>query len=196
MGQIAPPYGTLGQTIGVANNGAVSLPTQFIPVAASQTIKYGDILTMSSGQLTQAIALPSVGNVTHAGGVTVFYVAVDSITTNASGVDTSQSDKTNLEVVQLDGSVKLLMQFIGGNSGSAASSTGTRLQDVTLNSSYQLGRYNNSSATGDNWYFISTGTSSGELTYLEVAGALAQPTNTSYAQVWVTVNRAYQGIGD
>lgn len=196
MGQIAPPFGTRGQTIGVANNGTTSFSTQFIPVAASQTIKYGDILVMSSGKLQQAIALPSVGNVTHAGGVTVFYVAVDSITTNASGVDTSQDNKTNLEVVQLEGNTKLLLQFIGGADGAAASATGTTLADVTLNLSYQLGRYNNSSATGDNWYFISPTTTNGELTFLEIEAAAAQPTTTSYAQVWAVVNRAYQGIGD
>lgn len=197
MGQIAPAFGTLGATIGLANNGSMSYPTQWLPVAASQTIKYGDILVLTSGQLAQAIALPAAGLQTHAGSLTVYYYAVDSITTNASGVDTAQDSKTNLEVVQLDGSVKLMLQFIGGADGAAASATGTTLGDVNdqLGTSFQLGRYNASSAVGNSWYFASTTTTNGELDFLEVVASQAQPTTTSYAQGYFTVNRANQGIG-
>ena len=152
------------------------------PVAASQTIKKGDFLIISSGASTceQAIALPGSNSTeTSSGSVSILGVAMADITTTAS-----VSEATDRIPVALANDDLRILLPIYNSSASAAEP-----QDLTRGTAYQLSRWRGTASTIW-WYAVDTGTSNGELIYVNRSSA----NDEDYGKVWVTVASASQAL--
>jgi len=152
-------------------------------VAASQTIYAGDVLALtvgSAGVLTvqQSIAAPSAGSVTLSGGnLPILGVALNPVTANASGVDTSTGQTAVVNVALFDASLELLLRIYN------ATASASQQQDLTLGVPYQFGRYTPSS--GNPFYVLSTTTTNGELVYVE--NYLESSVTDTYGPVWTRI---------
>lgn len=163
-----------------------------LPVAASQTIKYGDILSLSSGKAQQAIAAPAAGSATLSGGnLPICGVAMASITTDASGNETAGGQtRTTVPVAIFDDRLNVLLRFAAIASNGAVGSLAfggtiglaSEVQDTTLGTSYQFGRYTN--ASGASWYFLSSVTTNGEFKLLELTRDFQGQTTVEFPTVW------------
>jgi hypothetical protein len=153
-------------------------PTRTIlPVAASQTIKKGDILKFSSGKLTQGIANSAIAageNIDNggvSGGIDLF-VAQHDYTTGAS------VDETNkMNVHPLDTNEIMLQVGVFGDTATsgAPGTTNTTVTHIHAGTNYQLGRYNNAGVYS---YGADTETTNGELKFIEdYPGNAAADTN-------------------
>lgn len=133
-----------------------------LPVAASQTIVINDILSLSSGQLQEAISAPSAGATTLSGGnLPIVGVATAPITTNSSGYEQAGGQTRYTTTVALAND--RLNVMLRGATTNGASQT---LSNYTIGTSYQFGRYTNAAGTAS-WYFLSPTTTNGELKYIE-----------------------------
>ncbi len=159
-------------------------------VAASTTIQRGDILALSSGQVVQAIALPGSNNsVSLSGGnLAIYGVALGSIATNASGVDTSSGfNITTIPVAVFDNNLEVMYRLYN------ATASNTNPPDVTIGTAYQFGRWRGASAS-EWFYVISTTTTNGEMRYVEAYGLNLQQDTDTYTPMWVKpINSVMQG---
>lgn len=142
----------------------------YASVAASQTIYDGDILVVTGGAgvltVQQSIAAPSAGSATLSGGSLVPYaVALENITTNASGVE-AITGKTQISIAVFDPNLMIALRIYNATAANA------ELQDLVLNGIYQFARY--TPTTGNPFYCLSTTTTTGELTYREPYAGSAQ----------------------
>lgn len=133
-------------------------------VAASQTIKAGDILKFTGGAgvitVEQSITAPSALSATLSGGNAVTLgIALNSVTSNSSGVDTSSNLQAVVNVAILDASLEIGLRIYNATAANA------ELQDLTLGTTYQYARYTD--ANSDSFYCLSTTTTNGELVYVE-----------------------------
>jgi len=167
-------------------------------VAASTTIYAGDIVALnSSGQLVQALALPGSNNsVTASGGTVVTLgVALQSITTNASGIDTTGPfNISTIPVAIWDANTQYLFRTYD------ATAANTTLANLKQGKQYQFGRYRGASATSW-WYVMILTQTNGEFFYVEpfgnseaVPGANDQLTTDQYAAVWTQATAAYRAV--
>jgi uncharacterized protein with beta-barrel porin domain len=142
-------------------------------VAASQAIKKGDLLMKSSGGNTveQAISAPSTSNSTASGGSKALIgVALEDITTNASGVEAA-TGKTQISVAVLDANLEIGLRVLSGN-----------LSSLSLGTTYQFAR--TTPTAGNTFYCLST-SPTGELIYLgPYAGS---GTGDTYGVAWCRV---------
>lgn len=149
------------------------------PVAASQTIKAGDFVSLSSGSVQQALALPGANNTatTSTGNLPMLGVALADITTNASAVD--PSGRTSIPVAILDGNLEVTLMIWNST---ASNSTQANL---TLGTSYWIARVRNNSAS--EWYYAvsSASPTNGELRFVE-----RSPETTSTEQYGLATVRA------
>lgn len=164
----------------------------FVPVANSQTINVGDFLTLSSGKVQQLIALPGSNNTgTLSGGnLAIYGIAGDSITTNSSGIDTSNpaGNKTTIPVIIFDANLELTMREWD------ATAANTPLTNLVLGQFYQVGRYRGSSASVW-WYYMGLTTTNGELQYIEQYGINDQVGTDLYPLVIVRPNDSLTQAG-
>lgn len=162
---------------------SATINAEVYPVAASQTIKMGDFLNVSSGTLTQALALPgSDAGVTVSGsGQTVWGIALENCITNSSSqfVDAAGNPdgtgRTGLQVAVLDDTLNALVRIYNATASSAEQ------QDVVLGTNYELVRYR---VTSTDWFYaMGTGTSNPNVKLVEKS-----PESTStedYGWVWI-----------
>lgn len=170
-------------------NSAANPRQEMWTVATSQTIVYGDLLVLSSGKASQALAAAGADALTTSGGNTlVLGMALSPITTDSSGNDTTTAPGvtvTQIPVLILDNNVDYCLRCYN------ATASASQLQDLTRGTKYLLGRYTNAAATAS-WYVFTTGTSNGEFTYIEPfgtaqqgnAGSVEQSVTDTYAAVW------------
>jgi len=149
-----------------------------LTIAASQTIKPGDILGKTSGADTfeQFIALPTAGTTTLDGGTAKpVGVALGAITTNSSGIDVNQGNATTVEVAIWDQTIEVQLPIIA--QGTATANTAITLSSVAANSEpqdlayvtlWRIGRYNTTSDGSS--YFISSNSTNGCIAKVGVLG--------------------------
>jgi hypothetical protein len=142
---------------------SISVPQKLVPVAASQTIKKGDLLVLTGGAgvLTcqQAIAAPSASTLSSlsSGTDAVLGIAQENITTNASLVEVA-TGKTAINVTILDPTVEIGLRIYN------ATASASELADLTMGQTYKFARW--TTADGDSFYVLTT-TTSGEFVYVE-----------------------------
>ena len=160
-----------------------SIPhSQDYPVAASNTIKLGDIVAISSGTVAQAIAIPGSNNTeTSAGSVVVLGVAMADITTGAS-VD-EQADR--IPVAIFDDTLEVALKI------HASTAAASEPQDLVLFTAYQLGRWRGASADVW-WYFVDVGTTNAEMRYMGRANF--DGIDEDYALGWFKPIATYRAI--
>ena len=146
-------------------------------VAASTSIKRGDILSFSSSQLVQSIALPGSNNTassTSGGSLGLVGVAMADIVTGSDGLE-AVTGRSTIPVAIFDGNLELAMRIYNATASSAEP------QDISFGTTYEFVRYRGGSAT-DWWYMLST-TTTGEFMPVErYAGSLA---GDDYGLMWV-----------
>jgi hypothetical protein len=149
-----------------------------LPVAASQTIKIYDVLSLSSGKVQQAISAPSAGTSSLSGGnLPIVGVATAPITTDSTGTETDAGiARTTTTVAIFDDRLNVLLRVAGANGASA------NLSNVVQGTAYQLGRFTNGANTLS-WYFLSTTSTNGELVFTEIPQDLKGSTS-AYPTVW------------
>lgn len=149
-----------------------------LPVAASQSILIGDILSLSSGKVQQSISAPSAGATTLSGGnLPIVGIAMCAITTDSNGNYTAGGQtQTTIPVAIFDDRLNLLLRCA---TTSGASQT---LANYTQGSHYQFGRYTNAAGTLS-WYFLSPTTTNGEMGFIEIPQDLKGSTST-FPTVW------------
>lgn len=149
-----------------------------VTIAASMTIKPGDVINKTSGADTyeQYIVLPTAGTTTLDGGTGApAGIALEAITTNASGIDTTQGNKTQIEIAIWDQLIEVQLPIIA--QGTATANTAITLssvaaasepRDILTDTLYRIGRYQN--AAGASTYFVSSNTTNGCITKVGVLG--------------------------
>jgi hypothetical protein len=146
-------------------------------VADSQTINTYDILALSSGVVSQAIALPGSNNSFSASGGSTAQigVALGSIVTQSNGVELV-TGRTTVPVAIFDTNLEFLTRIYNATASSSEQSS------VTLGTAYQFGRYRGASAS--QWFYcLSTTTSNGEWRITELSKNSAS--TDAYGFVWV-----------
>lgn len=171
------PSSSWSPILSVRRIGGGQATTVYLPVAASQTIKKGDLLKYSSGKLVQAIANSAIASGENidsggvSGGVDLFYALYDYTTT-------ASVDETNkMHVCPLtDNEVLLQVGVFADTATSGAPGTSsTAVTDIHAGGIYQYGRYNNG---GIYSYGADTETTNGELKLnSDYEGELAAATN-------------------
>jgi hypothetical protein len=150
-----------------------------LTVAASQTIKPYDILSLSSGAAQQSIATPSAGTFSLSGGnLPIVGAAEEAIVTNASGQEvTAGQIRTTVPVMLFDDRGDILLQICGANG------VGITLSSFTQGLKYQFGRFTNAAGT-NTLYALSATTTNGEMVLREITQDFQGDTTTNYATVW------------
>lgn len=123
-------------------------------VAANTTINEGDLVTVSSGLVTQAMAANATANsanAAYANGAIVG-VALASITTTGSSETTT--GRTTIPVAILDDNCEVAYRLWNATPGDS------ELQDVAIGTAYAPMRWTSSPNT-ITWYAISTSTTNG-----------------------------------
>jgi hypothetical protein len=171
----------------VRGDTVMGINQRLITVAASQTIYPGDILVLSGGAgsptVQQAITAPSAGSATNSSGSLALYgVALEPITTNASGVEAS-TGKTKISVAIFDSNLRLATRVYNATPASA------RLSALTVNSTYKIARYTPAAGAGNPFYCLST-SATGEVAYAEPYVGSADTDN--YGVAWIR-NNTYLG---
>ena len=158
---------------------------QQTPVAASQTIKRGDFLKLSSGLAAQAITAPSATATlsTDGGTVTIFGVALNDITTTASVTDADR-----LQVAIADDDLQVALRLYSSTASNA------EVQDAVLGGAtvYELERYAPAVSTAVPFYVvdIASGTTTQTAAQLIYAARCAESADVAddFGLVWVKVN--------
>lgn len=156
-----------------------------VTIAASQTIKAGDLLKLTSGSTgagtyEQALALPGSNNsITSSGGNGIFpYIAAEAITTDSNGIEAA-TGKTSIQVFET-GSTEFGLRFYAAGGASAS-----ELQDVAgygAGTAYIVGRYRFASASA--WSYVATSvTTNGEFVPFGPHADNTAATNT-YPVLW------------
>lgn len=155
---------------------------QDYPVAASQTIKLGDIVAISSGTVAQAIALPGSNSTeTSAGSVTLLGVAMADITT--TGTVDEQADR--IPVAIFDDTLEVALKI------RTTVASDSEPQDLVFGTAYQLGRWRGASANVW-WYFCDVGTTNAEMRYMGRANY--DGNDEDYGQGWFKPIATYRAI--
>lgn len=150
--------GTLVPYFDVRAAGGDTIETRPLTIAASQTIRPGHAIVKTSGANTyeNALANPSAGSTTaQSGDLEAVGFALESITTNASGVDPDQGNKTTIQVAIFNQSNTF---FLPGYNATAANA---QPQDFTDLTAYELIRVRSTSES-IGAYYINTVTTDGD----------------------------------
>lgn len=155
-----------------------------VPVAASQTIKRGDFLKLSSGAAAQAITAPAATATlsTDGGSVVILGVALSDITTGASVTD---ADRVQVAIADDDLQVALRLY--------SSTATNAEVQDAVLGGAtvYELERYAPAVSTAVNWYVVDIASGTTTQTAAQLIYAARNPesgVDDDYGIVWVKVN--------
>ncbi|RYG30175.1 hypothetical protein EON81_25385 [bacterium] len=168
----------------VRGKGPNGVETLTYPVAASQTIKKGDLLKFSaSGQtVEQALALPGANSTASAdsgGSVALVGMALESIKTESSGQE-AITERSKIRVAIFGNVNQFALRIYDATQGSSEA------QDLTSGGTYQFKRWRGADA-GTWWYALSTA-GTGEFVFLKPCTTV-EPTET-YAPVWLRANTA------
>ena len=130
-------------------------------VPASNTINYGDLVTLSSGNIIQTMAANATANGANAAyaNTSILGVALASIETNAAGSEAT-TGRTTIPVAILDDNCEVC--FRGWN----ATASDGEYQDFTVGTAYEPVRWTSSPNTII-WYGVCTATTNGALTVVE-----------------------------
>ena len=183
---------TWAPDVRLRRRGGGTVSTVTLPVAASQTIKRGDLLKFASGKLTQAIANSAIAageNIDSggtSGGLNLF-VATHDLTT------TSSVDETNVIIAAslIENEVMLQIAAFADTATDTGgthypASTSSAVTDIHAGGTYQFGRVN---IGGVFSYGADTETTNGELTLVEDADA---PTATAtYSRGWYRQTKGF-----
>lgn len=133
------------------------------PVAASQTIKMGDFVSLSSGKVQQALSMPGSANSaqTSGGSTSLLGVAMADITTDSNGIE-AVTGRTTVPVAILDSNLEVTLRIFN------ATATSSTQSSIALGTAYRLCRVRRDVAT-DWFYAIDAGasTTNGELRLVE-----------------------------
>jgi hypothetical protein len=145
-------------------------------VAASTSIKRGDIVSLSSGEVVQAIALPGANSTKSdsGGNLPVLGVAMADIVTGSGGTETG-TGRSTIPVAIFDGNLELALRIYHATPGSAEA------RDLTLSTAYQFARWRGASAD-EWWYALIPTTTNGELKYVERSAE--SEADDDYGIVW------------
>lgn len=134
--------------------GDMGAPTEYLPVAANQTIREGDLLVLASGRLTQAVARPSTNNTftVSGGSLGTMYFAKANIVTGGSPALTEQIPVVNLA------NARVLIRIYN------ATPADSQWQDLAVGTAYRVGHWRGTSDQ-DTWYALSTNSTNGDVTY-------------------------------
>jgi hypothetical protein len=154
--QLVP--GTLVPYFDVRAAGGDTIETRLVTIAASQTIRPGHALVKTSGANTyeNALANPSANSTTaQSGDLEVVGFALESITTNASGLDVDQGNKTSIQIAIFNQSNNF---FLPGYNATPASA---QPQDFADGTAYELVRVR-STTESIGAYYLNTVTTDGD----------------------------------
>lgn len=146
-------------------------------VAASNTINYLDIVSLTSSTVQQAISLPGSNNTGTASGgnLPCLGIALGSIVMPASGGELV-TGRTSIPVAVWEDSLELLLRIYN------ASAASTQAADLTIGTAYQFQRWRGASASSW-WNSLITTTTNGELRYVEPYAGNSGTDN--YEMVWL-----------
>ncbi len=151
-----------------------------VTIAASQSIKKGDILAKTSGANTyeQAIALPGTDNTASSGSggnLPIFGIAAAPIVTGSGGSEDT-TGRTTIPVWVFDDNLEVAMRIYNATASSAEP------RDLALGTTYQFIRWRGASAS-QWWYALIVTTTNGEFVFMERHGGSAD--DDDYGVVWV-----------
>lgn len=171
--------------------GAGSFRQEAFPVAAGTTIYRGDIVTLTSGAVTQALGLANVGDVNgnnaataSSGTTTILGVAMASIKTDANGIEAG-TGRTTLEVAVLDDNLEIGLRIYNAVAADADQA------HVAVGTSYRFQRWRGANLS--TWWYELTTTTPGELEV--VARHPGTGADEDYGVVWVRCVDAAKLIG-
>ena len=146
-----------------------------LPVAASQTIHKGDLLTLSSGTIIIAATPVATTFTACADNTLIYYIAAEDCTTTASVTD------ANRMLCFAGSEVEIALRVYASGTGSSSEPA-----TLTKGSSYRFGNYGiNTPVTQWGWYISGTASTTGGGKYLEDH---KDTTNTEYwGPVWVSL---------
>jgi hypothetical protein len=160
------PANSWSPIFSVRKSGGGTPTTNWLPVAASQTIKKGDLLKYSSGKLVQAIANSAIasGENIDSGGVSGgidLFVATHDLTTGGS---VTESDKIYVHPLDTNEILLQVGVFADSATSGAPGTSNTAVTNIHAGTNYQYGRYNNAGVYS---YGADTETTNGEIKLVE-----------------------------
>jgi hypothetical protein len=124
--------------------------TANVRVAASQTIKRGDMLVFSSGKAAQAITAPAAGATGGTGTLVILGMADADITTTGTVTDADR-----IPVIIANDDVLFYLPIY------AAAAADAEPQDLTFGNAYDLIRWTHAT-NGASWYAVNAGVADGD----------------------------------
>jgi len=185
----------------VRGKGGGFFTTRRVTIAASMTINKNDVIGKTSGADTfeQFIALPNAGTSTLDGGSALpAGIALEAITTNASGVDTNQNNKTTILIAVWDPQCEFCLPCLAQGTATANTSytaitaANSQPQDFAYKTLYRLGRLQTSG--GGSTYFLSSNSTNGCVKKVAVLGGDANIA-VGYWPVWIGCPLTEANIG-
>jgi hypothetical protein len=174
-----PIAGTIVEFFDIVPQSGNTLETRELDVAASQTIRRGYPIVKTSAANTYEVALanPSASSTTaQSGDLEIVGWAAESITTNASGVDPDQSNKSKIRVYVYNPSTKVALPIYNATAANAEP------RDLTIGTAYEIVRVRNATqALGG--FFLSTVTTDGDNRYVQTYAGSGS--TDDYGIVWV-----------
>lgn len=172
-----PVPGTFAKFFDVRGVGGNGISRRRVTIAASQNIKYGDLLDKTSGANTfeQALALPGANNsaTAQAASLDIPCVALESIETDAAGE--ADDGRTTIEVAILDQNCLLALPIYNATAANAEP------RDLALLTAYEVTRWRGASAS-DWWYAFTSATTYPEFAYSQRYAGSAD--DDDYGIVW------------
>jgi len=199
MATPAPSQFTFG-FIGLApSSGSATFNQIDIAVGASKYFNYGDLVTINAatGVISQALAAPAApgtaGQVTTSSAFSasdkLYGVCLDSIVTNASGIDSSSGfNRTTIPVAIFDGNLQICLRLIGATSSAAPVSTYTSYANNFIGEHFQVVRvtgYGANATTGVGTCYALLGQNSDTGGLLAVAKYSGYSDTATFAPMWV-----------
>lgn len=148
-----------------------------VPLAASQTIRQGDIVRLDSGAATQALALPETDNTAteSTGNLNVYGIALAPATTGAD------PNGRTLPVAVFDDNLECALRLYDADPDDA------KPTDLVRGTAFRLARYR-ADASGGWFYTLTRNTTNGEAIY--TAAFPDSDPDQPYGLVWVKVRAA------
>lgn len=159
-------------------------------VKASQTIKIGDLVSLdASGNIQQCLADPgSDASLTTSSATSVYGIALENITTDASGNYTFAGiTSTEIDVALADGNTGFFLRLYNAT----AANTSITGSSIVRGTKYQFGRYR---VTSGNLFYVllPAATTTPEMQFDQPYDSTLQGLTDLYAIVKVHVVKTYQ----
>lgn len=160
-------------------DGAGAQDMKPIPMAASQTIRDGDIVTLSSGKAARLTAPRGsvAGEFTLSGTGAAYGIARQTKTTGAS-----PTMEDTIQVIPIE-KAEVLCRLIGNTANGAATATNSKQDDKTFDAAYRIGIYEPDNGTTNYYPVLSHLTTSGQFKISEFADESVS--TDDYGLVWI-----------